>query len=89
MSTRDSLHVLARFQSKGEQVRELLRSSETFADLCGDYEEVVAALARVGGGVLPDETKRVAELQELREALAMEIEQSLQDRVGESDAASC
>ena len=89
MSTGDPPHVLARFQSRGARVRELLSSSEAFADLCGDYEEVVAALARIGGGVLPEGTGRVAELQELREALATEIEQSLQDRVGESDAASC
>jgi len=89
MSARDAPHVLARFQAKGKQVRELLRSSESFADLCADYEEVVAALTRVEGGVLPDETKRVAELHELREALASEIAQSLQDRIGESDAASC
>lgn len=88
MSTHDAVHVLTRFPSDGERVRELLRSSESFADLCADYEEVVAALTRVEEGALPDEAKHVAELRELREALAREIAQSLQDRAGESDAAS-
>ena len=89
MSTRDAPHVLARFESKDRQVGELLRSNEAFADLCADYEEVVAALARVGGGVLPDETRRAEELRELREALASEIAQFLQERTRQSDAASC
>jgi len=82
MGARDALHVLARFSSEGERVRELLRSSESFADLCADYEEVVAALMRVEGGVLPDQTKRGADLRGLREVLATEIAQSLRDYAG-------
>ena len=89
MSTRDAVHVLARFPSEGETVRELLRSSVSFADLCADYEEVVAALTRVEGSLLPDETNQVAELHQLREALASEIAQSLRDHGGGSGAASC
>lgn len=86
MTARDALHVLARFPSEGERVRELLRSSESFADLCADYEEVVAALMRIEGGVLPDQRMRVADLRGLREVLAREIAQSLQDCAGRDHA---
>jgi len=79
MSRREPFHVLARFPSEAERVRELLRASESFADLCADYEEVVAALARIEDGVLPDTPERVAELRDLRAALASELAQSLQD----------
>jgi len=79
MSRRDPFHVLARFPSEAEQVRELLRSSESFADLCADYEEVVVALVRIEDGVLLVTPERVAELRDLRAALANELAQSLQD----------
>ena len=83
-NTRDARHVFARFPCEDDRVRELLGSSESFADLCADYEEVVAALMRVEGRVRPDEAERVRELRELREALAREIAQSLQDRAAGS-----
>ena len=75
--------VIERFPRHAASIRHLFLADQSFREMCGDYADTLETLQRWQASSGPYRAARIAEYQELAEALEIEIATALptEDRI--------
>jgi hypothetical protein len=65
--------VIERFPKHAASIRDLFHADQSFREICGDYDETLAALQRWEASSGPHKAARIEEYQELARALESEV----------------
>lgn len=69
--------VIGRFPELTASIQGRFHDDQSFREMCGDYAETLEALRRWQASDVPKKAARIAEYQELAQALEIEISKAL------------